>query len=104
MVDGASPFRIWRSIYLPLGMPAVATASILMGVDTWNQYLGPVLVAHSDRTHLISVVVGAFFGQDSIRWDNAMAASVLMMIPMLLLYLAFQRWFVSAFVGSAVKG
>ena len=46
----------------------------------------------------------ALFGQDSIYWDRAMAASVLMMIPILLFYLVFQRWFISSFVGSAVKG
>lgn len=103
-IDGASIFRIYRSIYLPLSLPALATVSILMGIESWNQYLWPTLVTQTDYARPISVAIATFFGQDSIYWDRAMAASVLMMIPILGLYLAFQRWFVSSFVGSAVKG
>ena len=103
-IDGASPFRIWRSIYMPLSLPAIATVSILLGIETWNQYLWPILITQTDYARPISVAIATFFGQDSIYWDRAMAASVLMMIPVLILSLAFQRWFVSSFVGSAVKG
>ncbi|THK37791.1 carbohydrate ABC transporter permease [Ensifer sp. MPMI2T] len=103
-IDGASVFRIYRSIFLPLSLPALATVSILMGIESWNQYLWPILVTQTDYARPIAVAIATFFGQDSIYWDRAMAASVLMMIPILALYLAFQRWFVSSFVGSAVKG
>ena len=103
-MDGASAFRIYRSIYMPLSLPAIATVSILLGIETWNQYLWPILITQTDYARPISVAIATFFGQDSIYWDRAMAASVLMMIPVLILYLAFQRWFVSSFVGSAVKG
>jgi multiple sugar transport system permease protein len=103
-IDGASFFRTYRSIFLPLSLPVLATVSILMGIETWNQYLWPVLVTQTDYARPITVAIATFFGQDSIYWDRAMAASVLMMIPILALYLAFQRWFVSSFVGSAVKG
>jgi len=103
-IDGASIFRIYRSIYLPLSLPALATVSILMGIESWNQYLWPTLVTQTDYARPIAVAIATFFGQDSIYWDRAMAASVLMMLPILALYLGFQRWFVSSFVGSAVKG
>ncbi|CAN7590045.1 carbohydrate ABC transporter permease [Pararhizobium sp. LjRoot235] len=103
-IDGASIFRIYRSIFMPLSLPAVATVSILTGIETWNQYLWPILVTQTDYARPIAVAIATFFGQDSIYWDRAMAASALMMIPILGLYLAFQRWFVSSFVGSAVKG
>jgi multiple sugar transport system permease protein len=103
-MDGASFFRAYCSIFLPLSLPALATVSILMGIETWNQYLWPILVTQTDYARPIAVAIATFFGQDSIYWDRAMAASVLMMIPILGLYLAFQRWFVSSFIGSAVKG
>ena len=103
-IDGASIFRTWWSIFMPLSLPALATVSILMGIEAWNQYLWPILITQTDYARPISVAIATFFGQDSIFWDRAMAASVLMMIPVLILYLAFQRWFVSSFVGSAVKG
>ncbi len=103
-IDGASIFRTWWSIFIPLSLPALATVSILMGIETWNQYLWPILITQTDYARPISVAIATFFGQDSIFWDRAMAASVLMMIPILVFYLAFQRWFISSFVGSAVKG
>jgi len=103
-MDGASAFRIYRSIYMPLSLPALATVSILMGIESWNQYLSSTLVTQTDYARPIAVAIATFFGQDSIYWDRAMAASVLMMIPVLILYLSFQRWFVSSFIGSAVKG
>lgn len=103
-VDGASIFRTWWSIFMPLSLPALATVSILMGIETWNQYLWPILITQTDYARPISVAIATFFGQDSIFWDRAMAASVLMMIPIFIFYLAFQRWFISSFVGSAVKG
>ena len=103
-IDGASIFRTWWTIFMPLSLPALATVSILMGIETWNQYLWPILITQTDYARPISVAIATFFGQDSIYWDRAMAASVLMMIPILIFYLAFQRWFISSFVGSAVKG
>lgn len=103
-IDGASIFRTWWSIFMPLSLPALATVSILMGIETWNQYLWPILITQTDYARPISVAIATFFGQDSIYWDRAMAASVMMMIPILVFYLGFQRWFISSFVGSAVKG
>lgn len=103
-IDGASIFRTWWSIFMPLSLPALATVSILMGIEAWNQYLWPILITQTDYARPISVAIATFFGQDSIYWDRAMAASVLMMVPILVFYLAFQRWFISSFVGSAVKG
>jgi multiple sugar transport system permease protein len=103
-IDGASFFRTYRSVFVPLSLPALATVSILMGVDTWNQYLWPILVSQTDYSRPISVAIASFFGQDEIYWDHAMAGSILMMLPILLFYMTFQRWFVTAFIGTAVKG
>ena len=103
-MDGASFFRLYRSVFLPLSLPVMATVAILLGLDMWNQYLWPLLVTQTDRARPISVAIAAFFGTDEVFWDQAMAASVLMMIPILLFYLAFQRWFLSSFINSAVKG
>jgi multiple sugar transport system permease protein len=103
-VDGASLFRVYRSVCLPMSLPPMATVAILLGIETWNQYLWPLMVTQTDRARPISVAIASFFGQDSVIWNDAMAASVLMMLPVLILYLAFQRWFVSSFISSAVKG
>ena len=103
-VDGAGPFRIYWSVFLPISAPVLATVAILLGIETWNQYLWPLMVTQTDYARPISVGIASFFGTGTIYWNNAMAASVMMMIPVLIFYLAFQRWFVSSFISSAVKG
>ena len=104
VIDGASPLRIYWSIFLPMSLPALATVAILLGIETWNQYLWPLMITQTNWSRPISVGIASFFGHDSVYWNSAMAASVLMMAPVLVFYLAFQRWFVSSFISSAVKG
>lgn len=102
-MDGAGPWRIYWSLFLPLSLPVMATVAILLGIDTWNQYLWPLMVTQTSYARPISVGIASFFGADSIFWNDAMAASVIMMLPVLALYLAFQRWFVASVMGAAVK-
>ncbi len=104
IVDGAAPFQIYWRVFLPISLPALATVAILLGIDTWNQYLWPLLVSQTNYSRPISVGIAAFFGADSIYWNLAMAASVMMMAPVLALYLLFQKWFVSSVISSGVKG
>jgi multiple sugar transport system permease protein len=104
IVDGASPFEIYWKVFLPLSLPALATVAILLGIETWNQYLWPLMVTQTDHARPISVGIAAFFGADSIYWNLAMAASVVMMAPVLAFYLMFQKWFVSSVISSGVKG
>jgi len=104
IVDGASPFEIYWRVFMPISLPALATVAILLGIETWNQYLWPLLVTQSNYARPISVGIAGFFGADSIYWNLAMSASVVMMAPVLALYLLFQRWFVSSVISSGVKG
>lgn len=104
IVDGASPFQIYWKVFLPISLPALATVAILLGIETWNQYLWPLLITQSNYARPIAVGIAGFFGSDSIYWNLAMAASVVMMIPVLILYLLFQKWFVSSVISSGVKG
>jgi multiple sugar transport system permease protein len=103
-IDGAGSFLIFRKIYLPLNVPAVATVAILQGMYMWNQYLWPLLSTTTDNYRPISVALAAFFGSDTILWNLAMAGSVLMMLPVLIFFLSFQRFFIESVTGSAVKG
>jgi multiple sugar transport system permease protein len=104
VVDGASPFQIYWKVFLPISLPALATVAILLGIETWNQYLWPLLVTQSNYARPISVGIAGFFGADSTYWNLAMSASVVMMAPVLAFYLMFQKWFVSSVISSGVKG
>lgn len=103
-VDGASPFEIYLKVFLPISAPALATVAILLGIESWNQYLWPLLVTQSNYARPIAVGIASFFGADSTYWNLAMAASVVMMAPVLGFYLMFQKWFVSSVISSGVKG
>lgn len=104
VVDGASPFAIYWKVFIPISAPALATVAILLGIESWNQYLWPLLVTQSNYAKPIAVGIASFFGADSTYWNLAMAASVVMMAPVLGFYLMFQKWFVSSVISSGVKG
>ena len=102
-IDGASFWQIYRNMYIPLSVPTIVSIAILQGMETWNQYLWPLLVTQSDSVRPMTVAIANFFGQDTIYWDRAFAASVLMMLPVLAFFLFFQRYFLASVASSAVK-
>lgn len=104
IMDGASPFRIWLSIILPLSAPIVATVAILQGLEYWNSYLWPLMVTRSDDVRPVSVAVAIFFERDPKEWGEIMAFSVMASLPIVVAYLAFQRVFIRSAMSSAVKG
>jgi multiple sugar transport system permease protein len=102
-IDGASFWQIYRHVYVPLSVPIIVSIAILQGMETWNQYLWPLLITQNDRVRPMAIAIAGFFGQDQVYWDKAFAASVLMMIPVLGIYLFFQRYFLASVASSAVK-
>ncbi|MER3483005.1 MAG: sugar ABC transporter permease [Meiothermus sp.] len=103
-IDGASPFQIYFRIALPLSTPIIATVAILGFLDTWNSYLWPLMVTRGTEFRPLGVAMAAYFGTKQAYWGNIMAFAVLMSLPVALVFLAFQRWFVASVVGSSVKG
>ena len=104
LMDGASPFRIWWSIILPLSAPVIATVAILQGLEYWNSFLWPLMVTRSDDVRPISVAVAIYFERDPKVWNEIMAFSVLASLPIVIAYLWFQRLFIASAMSSAVKG
>ena len=104
LMDGASPFRIWWSIILPLSAPVIATVAILQGLEYWNSFLWPLMVTRSDDVRPISVAVAIYFERDPKEWGEIMAFSVLASLPIVIAYLWFQRLFIASAMSSAVKG
>ncbi|MEA2652968.1 MAG: putative chitobiose transport system permease protein [Chloroflexota bacterium] len=102
-VDGAGEFRIWRSILLPIVRPSLAAVAIFTFVTSWNDFLWPSLMLHTREGMTLPVGLAAlqgFFSNDA----RSVAAGVTMtIIPILLFFVAFQRYFVRGLAG-AVKG
>jgi multiple sugar transport system permease protein len=102
-VDGASWFGIYRRIAMPLSGPAIATVAILTFLPAWNSYLWPLMVVQSEN--LRPVMVGmAYFSQMNVSWGQIMAYASMITVPVLALFLAFQRAFIGSIASAGVKG
>jgi multiple sugar transport system permease protein len=102
-VDGASWFRIYRSVIMPLAGPAIATVAILTFLPAWNSFLWPLMVVQTEELRPVMVGI-SYFQQLDVLWGQIMAYSTLITIPVLLFFLAFQRAFVSSIASAGVKG
>lgn len=102
-VDGASWFGIYRRIVMPLSGPAIATVAILTFLPAWNSYLWPLMVVQSEEYRPVMVGIQYFF-QLNVAWGQVMAYASMITVPVLVLFLAFQRAFIGSIASAGVKG
>ena len=102
-IDGCSEFRIYWNIVLPNAKPALATVAILTFMFSWNDFLGPLIYLSDQSKGTIALGLGMFVGQYVTEWSLLMAASMLMMLPMLLIFFLFQKYFIQGFIMSGLK-
>lgn len=102
-VDGAGWWTIFRRVVAPLAGPAYATVAILTFLPVWNAYLWPLLVVQQEARRPVMVGMQYFF-QLNVAWGEVMAYTTLITLPVLIVFLAFQRSFVSSIASSGVKG
>ncbi|HET9871322.1 MAG TPA: carbohydrate ABC transporter permease [Propionibacteriaceae bacterium] len=102
-VDGAGWFRIYRSIVMPLAGPAVATVAILTFLPAWNQYLWPLMVVQSEELRPAMVGID-YFKQLNVSWGQLMAYATIITVPVLVMFISFQRSFINSIASSGVKG
>jgi len=103
VVDGAGWFRIYRKIVMPLSGPAIATVAILTFLPAWNSYLWPLMVVQSENLRPAMVGID-YFRQLNVSWGQLMAYASMITIPVLALFIAFQRSFINSIASSGVKG
>jgi multiple sugar transport system permease protein len=103
-VDGASAFRIYRTIVMPLSRPAVSAVTIFTFVWSWNNLLWPLLVLTNPNLMTIQVGLATVQGSYGIRYADIMASSVLGGLPLVLAFLLFQRNIVEGIAGTGLKG
>lgn len=104
LVDGASRFRIYWNIILPLSRPIFATVAILQALASWNRFMWPLMVTRGVEARPLTVGMQAFFGQDPRLWGDLMAFASMITIPVLIVFLLFQKWFVQSVASTGIKG
>ena len=103
-VDGAGALRIWWTIIVPLSGPVLATMAILAFIHHWNDFLRPLVFLQERDLRTLAIGLRLFRGEFLVQWNLLMAASTLMLLPVLALFFAAQRYFVQGIVMSGLKG
>jgi len=103
-VDGASNWRIWAQINLPLAVPAVATVAVFTFVFSWNDFLGPLIYLNTMEKRTVALGLAAFNGIYSAEYNLMLAASVAAIIPIVIVFFVAQRFFVKGIVMSGIAG
>ncbi len=104
-IDGCGYFGIWRRIMLPLAKPALATVAIFSFTYNWNDYLAPLIYLNSQSNYTLSLGLANFMGRyGQTPWQLLMAASLMTVLPCVLLFFFAQRFFIQGIVVSGVKG
>jgi multiple sugar transport system permease protein len=104
-IDGASSLRIWWNIILPNSKPALAALAIFTFLGSWNDFLWPLVVTNSPLMRTLPVGLSMFQGQFTVRWELLMAASVVALLPVLIIYFFAQNWIIQGLsVSSGLKG
>lgn len=102
-IDGADKWKTYFMIYLPNSKVILATLALMKGVAVWNDYLWPLVMTNSESSRTVQLALSMFRTETVINWGPLMAASVLVSIPMIILFLFTQKYFVQGIVSTGLK-
>lgn len=103
-IDGLSEYGIFFKIALPMAKPAMASLLIFSFVTIWNDYMGPMIYFNSTAVKTVPLGIKMFVGQYSADYNLIMAASMISLIPIFVVFIAFQRFFVEGIATNGLKG
>lgn len=103
-IDGCSEFRIYWNIILPLCKPALATLAIFTFMGSWNEFLWPLIIMTKESMYTLPVALANLNGQYNTEWGLLMAGSVIVLLPILLLFIFMQRYFLRGIAMTGVMG
>ena len=103
-VDGASYFEVWWRIIMPLASPAIATLAVFSFMGAWNSFLWPYIMINTTEMRTITVALRAFQTDYGTEWGLMMAGSLIAVVPMLIIFLSAQRYFVRGIATTGFGG
>ena len=102
-IDGASPFQVFYYVIFPMLKPMHATVAILSFMWTWNDFLMPLILLNDPNQQTLSLAQYVFQGQFSTQYNLAFASYLLVLLPVLVVYILFQKWIIAGVTEGAVK-
>ena len=104
-IDGLDNFRIYLNVAFPLSIPAIASVSIFNFLSSWEEYPWANTVINDNDLRTLPIAIAGFFGQHQFtQWGYVFAMSVLSLIPVVVLFICFQRFFIAGLTSGSVKG
>ena len=103
-IDGCGLFRVFTTIILPLSKPALATLTIFTFMGNWQSFYWPLIVLTQDSMKTLPLGLLSFMGLYSTQWTLLMAGSMMMILPMIVVFVIGQKWFISGIQMGALKG
>ena len=103
-IDGCGKWGIYMNVILPLSKPALATLTTFVFLSNWNSFMWPLIVISSPEKRTLPIGLHAFMGANTTEWSLLMAASLMVMVPVLVVFMLGQRYFVKGIVLSGLKG
>jgi len=103
-IDGASEFRIYWSVVLPLARPILATLATFMFMSTWNDFMWPLIILSDQSHYTLPVAIASLVGEHALDVELMMAGSVITVLPVLLLFVVLQRYYIEGLMMGSVKG
>jgi ABC-type glycerol-3-phosphate transport system permease component len=104
MVDGASPYRAFWDVILPLARPALGATAIIAFLTAWNEYEFALVLTTTERVRTISVAIASLIGEFTTEWNQVMAAAAIGTVPVIVVFIFFQRQLMQGMMGGAIKG
>ncbi len=103
-IDGASEWRIYWSVVMPLARPILATLATFMFMSTWNDFMWPLIILSNQSHHTLPVALANLLGEHVLDVELMMAGSVVTVLPVLILFLVLQRYYIAGLMVGSVKG
>lgn len=103
-IDGAKEWYLFRRIILPLSAPIIATITIFSFMWRWNDYLWPLIAITDNKKQTVQQALANFVGQLQINWSQLLAMTTIAILPVILVFFLFQRYFMVGISAGAVKG
>lgn len=104
LIDGCSRFGVFWRIVVPMMKPALVTLGIITFITVWNSFLWPLVLARDSGLYNLPVALGFFQGRTSTLWAPLMAATAITLVPMVILFVSMQRYYVRGFTVGGLKG
>ena len=104
LVDGANYFVIYSRIILPMAKPVLCSVGVFTFMNTWNDFMGPLLYLDKPELKTVSLALQNFMGQHTSKWNLLMAVATVITVPMIVVYFAAQRYFIEGITFSGLKG